>query len=187
MKLSDKIWVTRKTRIITEKRLQTCAIISEVFMIFFSLIMVFFSIWNFIHQNGNINFLLICGSIGVLTVSIFLTSQRFNERALAMRNCYIRLDELYFKTINIEETQNPNSLQDLVTIYNDILLNIENHSDYDYLCLRYSLRKQLDTTLPEFTKFDYCRYVFEKITRLVFIIFIFSLPFILLIFHNFFK
>ncbi len=180
MNLSDKIWITRKTRIITEKRLRRNAILSEFSIIFFSLFIVFFSIWNFLHPSQNINLLLIYGAITLLAVSIFLSSQRFNERALAIRNCYIRLNELYFKVKNAEEVENSESIQQFVTSYNDILLNIENHSEYDYLCLRYSLRNNQDTTLPSFSWIDYFNFLVEKLIRLVLIILLFSLPFTLL-------
>jgi len=118
MNLSDKIWVTRKTRIFTEKRLIKNSLLSELFIIVFSLLMVFFSIWNYIHPNQNINFLLICGAIALLTVSIFLSSQKFTERAHAMRNCYISLDELYFKVKKHERGPDPDVIDDYQKRYN---------------------------------------------------------------------
>jgi hypothetical protein len=179
MKLSDKIWITRKVRIIAEQRLLKWSMISQVFMIFFSLIMVFCSIWNFTQQNTYSDSVLLCGSIAILAISIFLTSQRFSERALAMRNCYIRLDELYTYTLNIEESKDSKSMQEVIKRYNDILLNVENHSEYDYLNLRFSLRKQKNTTLPEFTKLDYCDFLLETFIRIISIIFLFLVPLVL--------
>ena len=95
MSLSDKIWTTRKSRIYAEKRLQRNAILSQILMTIYSAFVVFFSIWNTLHPNDLINIALIFASIAVLVTSIVLSSQRYNERSLAMRNCYIRLDELY--------------------------------------------------------------------------------------------
>ena len=149
MNLSDKIWITRKTRIYTEKRLRSYAFISEIIVTIYSLLMVFLSIWNFVNPNKDINFLLICGAITLLAVSIFLSSQKFVERAGAMRNCYIRLDELYTKVKDSENNQNIQLLNDYHANYCDILLNVENHTDYDLLCLRYSLRKHNDTTFKK--------------------------------------
>jgi len=179
MNLSDKIWVTRKSRIFTEKRLKQNALLSELFIIVFSLLMVFFSIWNYIHPNQNINFLLICGAIALLTVSIFLSSQKFTERAHAMRNCYISLDELYFKVKKHERGPDPDATDDYQKKYNDILINIENHSPYDYLCLRHSLRNNNNTTLPLFNRIDYIHFIIEKALRILLIMLLFALPFLL--------
>ena len=143
--------------------------------------MVFLSIWNYLNPNQDINFLLICGAIALLTVSIFLSSQKFVERANAMRNCYIRLDELYFKVKDCENSKNSKLLNDYQTNYNDILLNVENHSDYDFLCIRYSLRKKKDTTLDPFTNVDLLHFIAEKVIRITLLLFIFSLPFLLLL------
>lgn len=179
MNLSDKIWITRKTRIFTEKRLKKNTLFSELFIIVFSLLMVFFSIWNYIHANQNINFLLICGAIALLTVSIFLYSQRFSERAHAMRNCYISLDELYFKVSKHERDPHPDVMDDYQKRYNDILINIENHSPYDYLCLRHSLRNNNNTTLPPFTLIDYTHFIIEKTLRILLIMLLLTFPFLL--------
>ena len=179
MNLSDKIWITRKTRIFTEKRLQKNAILSEVFIIVFSLLMVFLSIWNYIHPNQKISFLLICGAIALLTVSIFLSSQKFTERSHAMRNCYISLDELYFKVNNHERDSHSDAIDDFQKMYNNILLNIENHSSYDFLCLRHSLRNNNKTTLPPYTRIDFMHFIIEKALRIVLIMLFFILPFLL--------
>ena len=179
MNLSDKIWVTRKARIFTEKRLKKNALLSELFIIVFSLLMVFSSIWNLKYPNQNINFLLICGAVALLVVSIFLSSQKFIERAHIMRNCYISLDELYLKVKNHEKSPNPEAIVDYQKNYNDILLNIDNHSPYDYLCLRHSLRNNNNTTLPPFTRIDYIHFIIEKAVRILLIMLLFSSPFIL--------
>ena len=179
MNLSDKIWITKKTRIFTERRLKKNALLSEFFIIIFSLFMVFFSIWNYVHPNQNINFLLICSAIALLIVAVFLSSQKFDERAYAMRNCYISLDGLYFKVSKHERDPNPDVMDDYQERYNGILLNIENHSPYDYLCLRHSLRNDRHTTLPLYTRIDYARFIFEKALRILLIMLLFIFPLLL--------
>lgn len=157
-------------------RLQLYDMLSKIFMIFFSLFLVFLSIWNFIYPSQYSGFLLICCAIALLAVSIFLSSQKFGERALSMRNCYLRLDDLYFKVKNAEEG-NSESLQEFNTIYNDILRNIENHSEYDYLRLKFSLRNK-ETTLPPFSKIDYCSLIIRTLIFGICILAVFLLPFI---------
>lgn len=181
MNLSDKIWLTRKTRIYTEKRLRKYAFLSEIFVVIYSLLMVFLSIWNLINSNQNISFFLVCGAIALLAGSIFITSQRYIERANTLRNCYIRLDELYFKVKYCENEQNLQQLNEYYTNYNDILLNVENHSEYDFLCLRYSLRNNKNTTLEPYTIFDLIFFIFSTAKQIMFLLLLFLLPFLLLI------
>ena len=148
-------------------------------MIFFSLSLVFLSIWNFLDYSQNTIFLLICCSIALLVMSIFLSSQKFGERALSMRNCYIRLDDLHFRVKIAEEKENTENLQEFHTNYINILQNIENHSEYDYLRLRFSLRNNKNTTLPPFSWVDYCFLFIRTAIFAIVILAVFSLPLII--------
>lgn len=181
MKLSDKIWVTRKTRINSEKRLKSYALLSDISIIFYSLLIVFLSISGYIKPNDKINYLTICSSVSLLVISVFISSTKFTERANAMRNCYIRLHELYYKVIESEKHNDSEKLFDYQSYYNDMLLNIENHSDYDFLYLRFDLRKKNDTTLDPFTLSDWIVFILQTFLKyMVFFITIF-LPFIILL------
>lgn len=147
-------------------------------MIFYAVALVFFSLWNLIRPNNQIEIYSIFSSIAVLVSSIFISSQRFSERAMMMRNCYIRLDELYAKAINIDKFGNKDSIDKIESEYANTLINIENHSDYDYLCMRYSLRNNKDTTLPQFKFVNYLVYFYSKLNRIIFTVVALALPFI---------
>lgn len=99
------------------------------------------------------------------------------ERALAIRNCYIKLDELFSKADRAQKSQNNSIIEQLESEYTANIINVENHSDYDYLCLRYSLRNNPNTTLPDFKIIDYATYFFEKGWRALVVMFYFILPF----------
>ena len=175
--LSDKIWITRKSRIYTEQRLLRKNLLSQILITFYSSLLVFLTIWNLKHPNDQVNILLVIGSIAVLIASITISSQKYLERSLAMRNCYIKLDELYSKVVRAEESKNYELIQQLESEYTANILNVENHSDYDYLCLRFSLRNNTNTTLPEFRKSDYVQYIIENGWRIFLTFFYFILPF----------
>jgi len=134
------------------------------------------TVWNLKYPNDNVNIFLVISSIAVLIASITILSQKYLERSLAMRNCYVKLDELYSKVKRAEKKENHDLIQQLESEYTAIILNVENHSDYDYLCLRFSLRNNKETTLPEFRKTDYCHYILEKGWRLLVALFYFILP-----------
>lgn len=139
---------------------------------------------SFIYTNPKINILLVFGSIILLILSVFIASQRFTERGLAMRNCYIRLDELYPKVKRAEKKEDHELIGQLESEYTSNLLNIENHSDYDYLCLRYALHNDKNTTLPPFTWIDRICFVLEKLWRALLIVLFFILPLIAIIVFN---
>jgi hypothetical protein len=176
--LSDKIWVTRKARIYAERRLQRKAIISQTLITFYSAFLVCLSIWTLLYPSSQLNTFLVFASITVLVASIVLYSHRYSERSLAMRNCYIRLDELYARAKRSEQTQDYESLIGIESEYASLLLNVENHTDYDYLCFRVSLPRQdnSETTLPALTKLEYARYLIGKLIRVLLILFYFTLP-----------
>lgn len=181
--LSDKIWITRKTRIYTEQRLQVLSNITQALMIVYSLALVSLSLWNLQSNDPKLNVISAFASIAILVLSVYLTAQKFAERSIAMRNCYIKLDELYSRAIRAEGKKDESELEGLESEYTSQLINIENHSEYDYLCLRYSLKNKKDTTLPPFTRADCMRYFLKKSGRMILtvIVFIISLPFIVLI------
>lgn len=181
--LSNKIWVTRKTRIYTEQRLQGISTITQALMVAYSLALVSLSIWNLQGNDAKLNVLSAFASIVVLVLSVYLTAQKYAERSVAMRNCYVKLDELYSRAKRAEACKDEQAIQNLESEYTSLLINIENHSEYDYLCLRYSLKDNKDTTLPPFTREDYLQYFWEKAWRsiLTFIAFAIALPLIVLI------
>ena len=138
--LSDKIWITRKTRIYTEKRLLLNEKLSQILMIWYSLFLAFFSIWSYTNKNSSIDLFILFASITVLVSSVFLYSQRFAERALQIRQCYIKLDELYYRSKRAEEIMDMQLVEKIHNEYSNVLVNVENHIDFDHLCFRYSKR-----------------------------------------------
>lgn len=185
--LSDKIWITRKARIYAEQRLRSRALISQMLITYYSALLVGLSLWNLIYfDTVQVNLFLIFGSIAILVISVFLWSQKYTERSITMRNCYIKLDQIHSKVLRAEKNSDESAIEQLDDEYANTLLNVENHTDHDYLCLRYSLRNQ-KTTLPPFTKIDYLKYILERLWRNLGIILLFGLPFLSVIVWNLVK
>lgn len=181
--LSDKIWITRKTRINTEQRLQENSNITQALMVTYSLALVSLSIWNLSGNSQKINLISAFASIVVLVLSVYLTAQKYSERSIAMRNCYIKLDELYSKVKHAEVNNDDRALSYLESEYTSLLLNIENHSEFDFLRLRFTLRDNKDTTLPPFTRKDYCDYIWGLVLRwfIIIVAFVISFPLIVIV------
>lgn len=179
--LSDKIWITRKARIYCERRLRFRSQLSQILIIYYSLLLVLCSLWNLTYSSTQIvNLILIFGSLAVLVFSVYIYSQKYEERSIAMRNCYINLDKIYLDIKRAEENNDIDKIKQFHSEYSSVLSNIENHSDYDYLCLRYSLRAQ-QTTLQPFTGWDYVHYLLEICFRWIIIFLFFLIPFIMVL------
>ncbi|MBI5409612.1 MAG: SLATT domain-containing protein [Nitrospirae bacterium] len=172
--LSNKIWITRKSRIYAEKRLLHNEKISNILIIWFSLFLVFLSIKSFKVNNYSIDIFLLCASIAILVSSVFLYSQKFSERAMQIRQCYIKLDELASRAMRAEENKDIVSIEKIHNEYSDVLLNVENHIDYDYLCFRFSKRNDAGLE-PPFKWQEKVNYYFEVGWRLILEVFLFLL------------
>lgn len=181
--LSDKIWITRKVRVYTEERLQRYNGTSQLLMTLYSLALVSLSIWNLQNNYAKFNLVSTFASIALLVISIQATSQKYAERSITMRNFYIKLDGLYSKVKRAETSGDIEMLQKLEAEYTGLLIYIENHSEYDYLSLRYALKDNPQTTLPPFTRSNLMHYIWERFWRgsLILILFALPMPFIVLI------
>ena len=140
--LSDRIWTTYKSRIYTEKRLLTNAFFSEFVVALYSCYLLASSIWVLQHPSNMLSYFTIIGSVIILVISVFLSGQKFRERALAMRYHYISLRKLADTAENIEKKdiqENVNKENELDCInkrYLEKLKDIENHTEYDFLCAK---------------------------------------------------
>lgn len=187
-KLSDRIWITRKTRIYTEKRLKNNELVAELLMIWYSLFLVVISVCSLRTQGADISLLCTIGSIFVLVTSIYVSAQRYAGRAAAMKSHYISLELLEFNVRNAENNENKDELKKLEKSYCDFLNSVENHSDWDYLKLRFTRRNDPDTTLGSFNNYDHFIYWCEYTLRTVLIFILFIFPILIsLIFYFFFK
>jgi carbon starvation protein CstA len=179
-KLSDKIWITRKTRIYTEQRLLSNAFWTQFIMIFYSSLLLVLSIWILVNPSQKVEIFSIFSSVVVLVASIFLSSQQFKERSLAIKNSYIKLEELISRARRAEDSNDVSATISIESEYATILLNVENHTDYDFLAMRYSLRHS-ETTLPKLS-WGECLTIFaKKVYRFFSLAFLLLLPLIFFI------
>lgn len=135
--LSNKIWITRKSRIRAEDRLRKNDFLTQLLVNYYTLIVVGLSIWTLYDSSHAqlISVLLIIASVLLFGLSIFLTSRDFRGRSLAFKDCYIKLDELYNETELLKAISvnlSPQKINELQKKYNDIIYSVENHTSIDY-------------------------------------------------------
>lgn len=135
----NKVWITRKCRINAEARLERCDFLVGLLILYYSLIILFLSVWSLIEQLGNhrLGLIAVIASIGLFGAQLFLSSRNFKLRSFQMKDCYIKLDEIYMqlqllRILSSEQTVE-NQLTQIQSRYNNILNAVENHTDYDFL------------------------------------------------------
>lgn len=96
-----------------------------------------FSIWSYTNKNSSIDLFILFASITVLVSSVFYILKDL-QKALQIRQCYIKLDELYYRSKRAEEIMDMQLVEKIHNEYSNVLVNVENHIDFDHLCFRYS-------------------------------------------------
>jgi hypothetical protein len=139
----DKIWETKKTRINTENRLKRYSKCALWFIPYYSIYIIFISIFPKFESNKQIQVLSIIGSIVILVISIITSLQKYDLCAHKFKIQYLALDSLYNK---YKDTKYDNAK--VIKEYSEILSETENHETIDYIRLIVSRRKQ-ETTLEK--------------------------------------
>lgn len=171
MKLSDKIWLTKKCRMEAENRFNRYDFCSKNLITYYSAFILILSLYDFVDAKVEYTFSIVASSLIILILSLIVTSMRFKERALSYKQCYIKLNELQEEAVKAESENN--SLDDIFRKYNDVLNLTENHSEYDYFKVKYyhkSREEYLSLSGKE---------LFKLIVRWV-IMFLITLSFVLL-------
>jgi len=124
-KPEEKIYITYKTRMATEVRLRRTALLCHIMLGWYSFC---FIILSFLDVSGkftisNSAIVSAVGSTAMFALSLFIYGERYSERANEFKNCYLKLQELYEKPINIDRK---------MALYAEILDRYENQSDGDY-------------------------------------------------------
>ena len=135
-KLHDKIWLTRRARIQTEKRLLSNAFHSHLLLLWYSFSGVAVAIYfltNSPDQSQNVIWVVF--SVLILLMSSYIQGFSYKKRAAEVKLCYENLDKLYFKAENQQIAEE--SLHDE---YLAILDSCENHTTADFhkaICVDY--------------------------------------------------
>ncbi|WP_374245036.1 SLATT domain-containing protein [Zoogloea sp.] len=126
--MKDSVWFTYKARIQAAERLSSNNFHSQALLVwyaFFSAALAIVTIRypKIVGEDTDL-FSAVLG-VGLLVVSMFVTSQDFRGRAISMRSNYIALQLLYKSLAG----NTPNL--DQITRYNELLSSVENHSEMD--------------------------------------------------------
>ncbi|RCS23511.1 SLATT domain-containing protein [Phyllobacterium salinisoli] len=123
--INDKIWITSRVRMISERKALNNNFWSLVILTYYSLITVVISVFSDFYQSyySHFNDMVIAASIIVLVASLVVGGFRFEKTAALFRECYLSLEKL-------QSSDLPD--KDKAEKYGDILSLYPNHSDDDY-------------------------------------------------------
>lgn len=123
--LSEKIYLTYKTRMLSEARLLKDASFFNGIISWYSFWLIFFGLSQLVgfYISPNANLIFTASSIGIFAISLAIGGRKYTERAEQFRHCYLQLKELYESSIG-EKAK--------LQRYADILKTFENQTDDDF-------------------------------------------------------
>jgi len=165
--LSNKIWITRKCRINTSERLIFLNVISQLFLNYFTLVILSISIWTLYidSESKNLTFTTVIASLFLFACTIGINSLDYKERIRKLKTCYIKLEVLYYdlevlKSDFQEKGQNDSyeKFYEIKRSYINLLKSVENHSSYDYL--KFTLTQKEYRSWKTFIKYYLLNFLF---------------------------
>lgn len=137
VRLSERIWITRKCRIESECRLNRNATISSLLITYYSVISIVYAVIDIKNTQADYSFQLLIAAIITLAASIYVPSMRFKERASDFKKCYVRLYGLWEQARKAEEEDNEKDVDQLKQRYQELIDESENHSPFDYYAVKF--------------------------------------------------
>lgn len=130
--LKDQIWTTRVSRINAERRLIKKEKFVQGTNIYYSCVMIIFSILSLINENNSLSLVTTFMSICLLVTILYLNAERYMDHARDYRSNYTALHKL---EMSLEkEPIAPDEIAKIRLEYCDLLDSACNHTTYDYYC-----------------------------------------------------
>lgn len=179
----NRVWVTKKTRMEAEARMNNNNIFSLFVVNFYTLIVLALSILGLVMTDqqmiDRITVLTLISSVALFGISLFVSLCGYKEKAIAYKQCYLDLTKIesQCQDLLLEELDYPNRLikfNEIKREYNHILEKTDNHSFVDRLVYLKN-NKKLNTLE------DQVSYKKYKIANRTIKISIFTIPFVALI------
>ena len=160
-KLDNDIWVTRKCRIIASERLNTNENFCRFISIYYSILTTILTIINMISiESKNIDVLILVASISVTNFLLYLDTQNYKGRYLALKKNYLDLNKLQIKIKTLENKKDSEKYNEVALEYNDLLREVENHKEYDYIKLALETKELKDNISIKKKISYYCKVCF---------------------------
>ena len=129
--LKNQIWTTRTSRVNAEKRIMEKEHFTENINIYYSCLLVIYSIIPFVCSKIRLGFVTLFLTV-LLTISIvYIKGLKYKERARDYRKNYTELQKLEFRLSHIK-TDEELCKSEIENEYCKLLDSTENHISFDY-------------------------------------------------------
>nr|WP_170930271.1 SLATT domain-containing protein [Pseudomonas sp. B35(2017)] len=131
--MKDKVWFTYKARIQAHKRLEWLDFHSQMLLVWYAILSTILGVLTirYSHIIGpDTDVMAAVLSVALLGVSLAVTNRDFRGRAMAMRNNYLQLQNLY-NVLVVEEAAKTPPTPPQISKYGDLLAECENHREID--------------------------------------------------------
>lgn len=132
-KLKEAIWITRLSRIHSEKRLLEIENYCRFLNVYYSFLTIVLSILAYLYKEEMLSLFAIIMSIFLLIAILFLDSQKFYERARNFRKNYTSLYRLELQLQHNSHLDNE-SISSIEKQYCKLMDSNNNHTTFDYYC-----------------------------------------------------
>ncbi|WP_447403043.1 SLATT domain-containing protein (plasmid) [Lysinibacillus sp. fkY74-1] len=179
----NRVWVTKKTRMESEARMNSNNVFSLFVVNFYTLIVLALSILGLVISDKDmvdkITVLTLISSVALFGISLFVSLFSYKEKAIAYKQCYLDLTRIESQCQDLllddlDYQKRFYKFNEIKKEYNHILEKTDNHSYVDRL-IYLKNNKKLNT--PE----DQSSYKKYKFTSWTLKISIFIIPFIALV------
>lgn len=144
-KLSSDIWKTRKCRILASERLNANERFCRFISIYYSILTTVLTIINMNSiESKNLDIVILITSIAVTNFLLYLDTQNYKERYLALKKNYLDLDKLQIRIKSLGNAEDIEKYTEIALEYNNLLREVENHKEYDYIKLALSTKELKD-------------------------------------------
>ncbi len=122
-----RIWLTYKTRIVSERRYQSYAIVSHIALSWYAFLTIGFSIYQdrfaLYLGAGGANQASLIMSVLTFGLSLIIYGFKFDDAARMQRDCYLKMQSIY---------QSSEAIDVKLESYRMLLEHYPNHADRDY-------------------------------------------------------
>lgn len=173
--LANKVWVTHKSRIAAEKRINRYDFYSQFVLVWYSALLLLGSIYTLKEPSEFGSMCLVMFSALVLVASVFISGRGYCRRGLLLRHCYEDLGRLYGDIITADDGALSKENWDS---YYRILGISENHSEVDYFVAMVSEKFKGGKLESDVTGWMIARTLFSFAFSLVLFLIVIFFPFL---------
>lgn len=124
--IKDRIWITSRVRMISEKKCKNNQNISYLSITYYSIFIILITVFSdhYIGTYSALDQINLSATVVVLVASLVAAGFRFESAAAVFRDCYLKLQALHDDHQISEEDRNKE--------YRRLMLEYPNHSSSDY-------------------------------------------------------